>query len=430
MHFMGLYQVFFPLLVFIGWFPSNAQDLDYAHQVVRYLSSQELKGRGYVGNADKLAANYIAQEFKKLGIQPIDSSYLQHFEFSVNTLPGDLMLKINGNPLVAGKDYIVEPGCPSGSGVSETVQIPFYDLLDQLTWAEYVLEAQDRFLVIEELLASPLEWEEKETINNALNFLKYHPQGDWKGVLILTDQKLNWFGSTQQFNRPTFIVRRSSIVDSVKTIEWTIESVFKPQYKSQNVVGMIEGINKDSLVVITAHYDHLGMMGNRVYFPGANDNASGVAMMLNLAQHYSREKPPYSTIFMAFGGEELGLIGSRYFVDNPLFSLEQIKFLLNFDLAGTGDEGIQVVNGSVHLKEFELLLTINDEMALLPQVKIRGEACNSDHCYFHKKGVPCFFMYTLGGIQAYHDIYDRADTLPLTEFEDYFNLMVAFIGQL
>ena len=171
---MGLCYAFFLLLFFIGCFPSNAQDLDYARQIVRYLSSPELMGRGYVGDGDKKAANFIAQEFKKLGVQPLDSTYLQHFEFSVNTLPGDLMLKINGNPLVAGKDYLVEPGCPSGSGVSETVQIPFYDLLDQLTWAEYVLEAQDRFLVIEELLASPLEWEEKETINNALNFLKYN----------------------------------------------------------------------------------------------------------------------------------------------------------------------------------------------------------------------------------------------------------------
>jgi aminopeptidase YwaD len=66
----------------------------------------------------------------------------------------------------------------------------------------------------------------------------------------------------------------------------------------------------------------------------------------------------------------------------------------------------------------------------LKQIKIRGEACNSDHCLFHQKGVPCFFIYTLGGIQAYHDIYDRAETLPLTEYEDYFKLLVSFIKSL
>ena len=80
--------------------------------------------------------------------------------------------------------------------------------------------------------------------------------------------------------------------------------------------------------------------------------------------------------------------------------------------------------------KFDLLTEINQQNNLVPDVKIRGAACNSDHCMFAQKEVPGFYIYTLGGIKAYHDIYDRPETLPLTEFEDYFNLIVEFIDQL
>jgi aminopeptidase YwaD len=76
------------------------------------------------------------------------------------------------------------------------------------------------------------------------------------------------------------------------------------------------------------------------------------------------------------------------------------------------------------------MTSINDRNQLLPKVASRGAACNSDHCMFHQKGVPCFYIYTLGGIQAYHDIYDRCETLPLTEFSDYCRLMILFFDSI
>jgi Zn-dependent M28 family amino/carboxypeptidase len=181
------------------------------------------------------------------------------------------------------------------------------------------------------------------------------------------------------------------------------------------------------MIVLMAHYDHFGKMG-KALFPGANDNASGVAMLLSLACYFSQHQPEYTTVFIAFGAEEIGLVGSKYFVEHPPFDLDKIKFLMNFDLAGTGDEGIQVVNGSVYQSEFDRLKALNSESEYLPQVKIRGSACNSDHCSFDQKGVPGFYIYTLGGIRAYHDIYDKYETLPFTEFEDYFQLVTEFLN--
>jgi Zn-dependent M28 family amino/carboxypeptidase len=169
-------------------------------------------------------------------------------------------------------------------------------------------------------------------------------------------------------------------------------------------------------------------MGNKVYFPGANDNASGTAMLLSFVKEYARHPPKYNTVFLAFSGEEIGLLGSKAFVEHPLTDLKKIKFLVNFDLAGTGEEGIKVVNGSIFKAQFDRLTKLNQQDHLLPKVEIRGAACISDHCRFYEKGVPSFFIYTQGGIKAYHDIYDRSETLPLTEFSHYFQLMQRFFA--
>jgi Zn-dependent M28 family amino/carboxypeptidase len=167
-------------------------------------------------------------------------------------------------------------------------------------------------------------------------------------------------------------------------------------------------------------------MGKDTYFPGANDNASGVSLLMNLAHYYASHPQRYSIGFILFAGEEAGLIGSKYFTENPLVPLKNIRFLLNTDLAGTGEEGITVVNATEYPKEFELLKSINNENKLLAAVNARGKAANSDHYFFSEKGVPAFFFYTLGGIKAYHDVFDKAATLPLNEHEDLFKLIVKF----
>jgi Zn-dependent M28 family amino/carboxypeptidase len=109
------------------------------------------------------------------------------------------------------------------------------------------------------------------------------------------------------------------------------------------------------------------------------------------------------------------------------FELDKVKFMLNLDILGTGDEGITVVNGKVYQGDFDRLVALNEEHGYLKQVKIRGKAANSDHYFFTEEGVPAFFIYTMGGISAYHDVFDRAETLPLTEYEDLFRLLTEFV---
>jgi Zn-dependent M28 family amino/carboxypeptidase len=211
------------------------------------------------------------------------------------------------------------------------------------------------------------------------------------------------------------------------TIKVNIENEMVNDFKTGNICGIVKGTLKpDSVIVYTAHYDHLGGMGSEIYFPGANDNASGVTEVLTLAKYYAAHPQPYSMAFILFAGEEAGLLGSKYFAENPLIPLKNIRFLINLDLEGTGIEGITVVNAIVYPNEFTMLKQINEKSKYLVKVNSRGKAANSDHYFFTEKGVPAFYMYTLGGIKAYHDIYDVSATLPLTEYENEFNLLVRF----
>ena len=171
-------------------------------------------------------------------------------------------------------------------------------------------------------------------------------------------------------------------------------------------------------------------MGSKTYFPGANDNASGVAQVLSLAKYYAAHPQPYSMAFIFFSGEEAGLLGSKYFTENPLVPLKNIRFLVNLDLEGTGVDGITVVNATIFPKEFAMLKQINEKGKYMIKINSRGKAPNSDHYLFTENDVPAFFWYTQGGIAAYHDIYDISATLPMNKYEDMFKMILKFNDRL
>jgi Zn-dependent M28 family amino/carboxypeptidase len=168
------------------------------------------------------------------------------------------------------------------------------------------------------------------------------------------------------------------------------------------------------------------MLGKEAMFPGANDNASGVAMMLDLARHYAKNPPPYSVVFIAFAGEEIGLIGSYYFVENPLIPLKKISLLINMDLMATGDEGLTAVNATVFPDLFENLKMCNTLGNYLPNIAPRGKAQNSDHYYFSEAGVPAFFFYLRGNYHHYHDVNDTYEELTLSKYKEAFQLILDF----
>ncbi len=402
-----------------------------AEKYVRDLASPEFYGRGYTNSGDSIAADYLRSKFESFGLKSFGESYYQYFKLNVNTFPGSIVLNVGDESLEAGKDFIVDPYSGSANG---TFKLFLINPENVFSFESFIRDNIDAIRNNEwAVIVDP-----NEEASNPDSLLKYqslkYQMAQLMPVFYVNDKKLTWGVATEHTKFPIIEIKGEFIRDKSRA-ELSVKNEFIRNYKSQNVIAYIPGKKKckakKHFKVITAHYDHLGQMGKDAYIPGANDNASGSAMLLTLAQHYA-EYPPkdYSIVFMAFGAEEAGLLGSKHYTENPLFPLSKIDFLLNLDLQGTGEDGITVVNATLHPEEFKTLLEINKSQDYLAKVKRRGEAKNSDHYYFTKNGVPAFFIYTMGGISAYHDIYDKAETLPLTEFNDLFKLYIEFLEKI
>ncbi len=358
-----------------------SQNISFGKKLVDTLTSPYFWGRGYTNDGMKKAADFLSNEFKNYGLEPINSkNYFQSFSYPVNTFPGKMQVNINGRDLEPGKDFIVSPETKGVKGSGD---------LDQLDSIQFI--------------------NRKEM------------------VIIKMQDKLTWSVAPEAADYSLILVDKKALDKSPTTFKVNIDNKFINNFKAANVCGLVKGtVKPDSIIFITAHYDHLGGMGKDTYFPGANDNASGISLLLNLAQYYAKHPQKYSIGFICFAGEEAGLIGSKYFTENPLVPLKNIRFLINTDLAGTGEEGITVVNATEFPNEFGMMNAVNDENKYLVKINARGKAANSDHYFFTEKGVPAFFFYTLGGIKAYHDVFDKAPTLPLNEHEDLFKLIIKF----
>jgi len=362
-----------------------AQDSAFSRQWVDTLTSSYFFGRGYTRQGMQKAAGYISNAFMQYGLIPLaGDSYQQEFSFDVNTFPGDMDVTINNKKLVPGIDFIVFPESVGSHAKGKLQQA------DSVTF----INRDDKIMVT---LSDKLTWSVA------------------KEVAPYTGIELN----------------KKAITGEPASFKITIENKFVKDFTAANIAAMVKGTEQpDSFIFITAHYDHLGSMGGTTYFPGANDNASGIALLMNLAHYYASHPQRYSMGFICFAAEEAGLVGSKYFTEHPLVPLSQIRFLINTDLAGTGSEGITVVNATEFPKEFALMNEVNDKDHLLVKINPRGKAANSDHYYFTEKGVPSFFFYTQGGIGAYHDVFDIAATLPLNEQEDLFKLVTGFCNKL
>ncbi len=378
-----------------------------------------MAGRGYVAEGDQKAAAYLQQRFASIGLKPLAPEYIQKFTLPINTFPGPLSLSIDKRSLQPGTDFIADPISGSGTGSGRVLVLDTAIFNNPVARQQFLKKNISRNVLVyhrrdyARLAAKPAELLRK--IYEA------------KAIIELQDGKLTASLAGWQAPVPVYKVKETALPLESKMIHFNTYAKLISDYQSQNVLGYFPGSHQpDSFVVITAHYDHLGKMGP-IYFPGANDNASGVSMLLELAEFYSKNPQRYSIAFIAFGAEEAGLIGSEFYTKRPAFPLRQIRFLINLDLLGTGDEGLMVVNGAVHTEEFSLLEKLNDQQQLLPALRKRGKAANSDHFHFTEKGVPAFFFYTLGGIAAYHDIDDRPETLPLTRYQEVFNLIKQFI---
>lgn len=416
-------SLFFILLAGTG----RAQDKERLaiKEHINKLAANNMEGRGYVRRGAEKAAMYIESQFEQYKLFAIsrDSTFVQFYKFQVNTFPDAMRLVLKKKQMVPGQDFLVDASSSSCSVEQAKVSTVNFDKIkDSVAWAKtlsgfdpgkvYYLRHTDSFC--KRMSISPRQ------------FPSLLPHGNF---IIPVKGKMTWTVGTDTIPATVFYVQDSVLPKSFNKASATVKSQLQPDYRSANLVGYVPGTVRDSFIVFTAHYDHLGRMGGAL-FPGASDNASGTAMMLYLADYYSRHPQKYSIAFIAFSGEEAGLKGSEYFVKNPLIPLGNIKFLTNIDIMGDARDGITVVNATEYPGQFGIMQDINKEKKYLPEIRSRGKARNSDHYYFSEAGVPSIFIYANGGKGYYHDIFDKPQELAMTNVVNVAKLLIDFTAAL
>lgn len=393
------------------------------------LCSDSLAGRGYQNEGHVKAARYIAARFQQLGLQPagegyLGSPYLTRFDFRLHRIDS-AALAIHGQDLQLGPTFV-----PVGTSPEAHLNTTLIDLgygtppeLEGQNWAGKIAVIRSGLPPNHQLPDSLLQY-----FGNDATKLMILQQLNVAGMLILRS-KLTASFAPQPGRFPLIEVADSlwpanAGTGSQATLDvWTKSG----QQTSQNVLGLIEGAS-NSLIVITAHYDHMGQMGSAV-FRGANDNASGTTFILSLAKRAkalaNAGQLPYSLLFIAFGAEETGLNGSFAYVRGlPNALRKRMKYALNFDLLGNGQNGLVAVGGADYPQLYEPFVEMNQRLQLVPSFRPRGNVPNSDHWPFTQAGIPALFFYTEGGQPWYHDIYDTPQVLELPVFVSFGTLVL------
>jgi hypothetical protein len=436
----------------------------YRH--IKYLASDKLEGRypGTIGG--NLAMDYISKEFKTYGLTPFgDSSYIQPVEMITDLRLG------NGNKLElikegesinyeVEKDWIPLSFTSNGNMNGELVFIGYGITAPDLNYDDYKgIDVTGKIVVI--ITNSPTSTSTNNTFFQYESlYKKISKARDNKaaGIIVVTDKytedilpKLIYSLASRSSGIPIVKLRREYIEnifsDLRKDFEkiqekindkhnpesfvlsgWSVKAninVEQVKAKTGNVLGYIEGndpILKNEVIVIGAHYDHLGWGGenslyegkNKKIHYGADDNASGTTGVLEVAQKLSSNKEllKRSILLICFTGEEEGLIGSSYFTNSSIFSKLNIVTMINMDMIGRMEDNKLIINGtgtsSTWVKELdEINNNYNFTMSYIPD----GFG-PSDQSSFYSKNIPVLFFFT-GLHPDYHkpsDTYDRINS--------------------
>lgn len=443
----------------------NKNDL-YEHLSV--LASDSLEGRETGQRGQKMAAEYIKNEFIDNDLLPVvnenDSlSYFQKFEL-VKTSWDDVYVKVN-NKKLKNFDGIIRYGKKdvpyevtseivfAGDGTEKEIdalevngKAVLFLSFEPYTWAKKVDYAMSKgataFFVVN--VATDAEFEDQ-----ALNLKHYltepkiafKPQPSGESTIFYTSPKVaeKIFNVRYEKLKEAIIEgdNKQQFVYKIKPAKVSYKARLKyDKVETENVLGFIEGEDKkDELIVITAHYDHIGMVGDQI-FNGADDDASGTSAVIEIAQAFALAKkeghsPRRSILFMAVTGEEKGLLGSQYYTNNPVFPLDKTVANLNIDMIGRVDAEHSDNPDYVYLigsdKLSRELHEVSEEVnATYSKLKLDYRYNDdkdpnrfyyrSDHYNFAKINIPVIFYFN-GTHEDYHQVTDTIEKINLEKLE-------------
>jgi hypothetical protein len=381
-------------------------DEQQALDTIDRLASDSLQGRlvGTPGNLE--AGDYIAERFEDYGLQPagVDGGYFQPF-ISTVTLNVEQPVLMVTSPGVSGgaessytyhthDEYVPRIGGYLGSG----------EATGQVVWLGQCAPSDfDASLADQVVLCAPLDVSQQA---QAVEKAREYGVG---GLLIIREDDGPYarsaYGSGELIDMPAFRVSYAIAEDLLVGSPYTLEDLDRlaapirlattvqmenaferTETQARNVLGLLPGADpsqRDDIVIVGAHYDHAGVDPDGTIYNGANDNASGVAVMLEIARLWQAQgyRPVHSVLFAAWDAEEQGLLGSKHYVSAPVYPLDQTRAYLNLDMAGVGE---QVFIYGADNAMADQLLTSAEVLGITPQVESQYLA---DDLPFHEAGI-------------------------------------------
>ena len=431
--------VFFFLLISQGLVAQKLSKSDkelvgYLKKQVTYLASDELKGRRAGDTGETLAAVFIAEKFKELALVPKgdNGDYFQYFTVNDGkAIAPSTRLSINGLKLDSEIDFFPLANSLQGSSkgesspdIHENGQPWLVDLAESLDENKSNPHFDINNLIIDKLKSAKDKGASMVLFYNSTkeaDVLKFDSK-DRSEATPIPAAFLTSKGRDKciKENNDTYFI------DASLSVEPKIR-------KSKNVVGFLDN-GAQYTVVIGAHYDHLGLGedgnsmirgGQPEIHNGADDNASGTAAMIELAFLLKGNKAKqYNYLFIGFSAEELGLNGSKYFVENPTISLNTVNYMINMDMVGRMNDSTKTitVGGYGTSPSWQSMVAAVKKKSFTIKFDSSGTG-PSDHTSFYRKDIPVLFFFT-GLHTDYHKPSDDADKI------NYVSQIVRFIQEM
>lgn len=432
-------------------------DSSAIYQTVSFLSSRELLGRAPGQYGYNKAAEYFSNKFSELGLTPLgDESFYQNFFIESNKIVGNPSFSsfVNGikKEYRLSKDYIFRGF--TGSGKIESAGLAFcgYGISrPEIGYDDYAnIDVRNKVVIVFKQNPS---WKidnnswgngyprEKSIIaknHGAIGIIfvslpnSINPQAPIGSVLHgegiqpedFPQIQIDLSISEDFFKDSGFDIKSlQSLIDSTQSphstelktkVEIDVKAEYIPKAPTKNIVGVLPGNDntlKDEYIVIGAHLDHVGQQGDSLYFPGANDNASGCAALLESAKILSNKsiKTDRSIVFVIFSGEEQGLLGSDYFVKNLPIPSDKIIAMLNFDCIASGDS-LQLGNGKSSPILWSIAKGVDKELKNL-SISNTWSGGGADATAFHNVGIPCLYFVSYYSYTHLHKISDNSENV-------------------
>ena len=418
-----------PASVYAQEIPIDLSATKRMEQDLFFLSSDALKGRKPGTPEADVAREYIAGKMMAYGIEPMgENGYFQKFPVpEYAAVDYDATILSVGNAQLEGHVdfYPVSISCETGKAASKTVYVGYGITTEDGSYDDFKgLDVNGAIAVMN--VSSP------DGIHPHSAYAAYHSLNERvaslvekgaKGILLINPEGTasdtqEFFKSINASSSPVFFVRNEKWVNKLMkraqktTMSVSISERFSDGY---NVIGYIHN-NKRKTVVLGAHYDHLGMGGENSLYKGpaaihngADDNGSGTTLLLEAMRYYAqRQDTNYNYLIQFYSAEELGLIGSKYWANNPTFPLKEVEYMINSDMVGRLRDNRLQLSGTGTAVEWDEIL--DTPIHGLDIKKDPAGVGPSDQTSFYYKDLPVLHLFT-GTHDDYHKPTDDADKI-------------------